>query len=237
MDRYKYIIIDDDDFDRLSANYYLKNYSFIEHKASFSTAADALHYLENNKIDILFLDIEMPKINGLELAKKIKENATCVVFITSHPEFALEGYNLDAFDFITKPLSKERFDLCMYRIKEYLALKFKADLFEHCFKNDTILVKSGHDYISIQPYQIVCLEALKDYTKIVLLNNKSTTIHGNLGSVLKEDNFKHFIRIHKSYAIQKSYINIIKTNEIILTNGKTLPIGQNYRKMLLGMLL
>ena len=236
MKKYQYLIIDDEDIDRLAISYYLKNYSFIEHKVSFSNSKDGLNYLKNNTADILFLDIDMPGINGLQLLKEIRGNVLCTILITSHPDFAVDSFELNAFDYIIKPLEKQRLDVCVKRLKEYLDLKAKAELFEHSFKNESILVKNGHSYVSIQPYEIVCLEALKDYTKLILLNNNSTTIHGNLGLTLRDKNFKHFIRIHKSYAIQKNYISIIKTNEIILTNGRTLPIGQNYRKDLLSCL-
>jgi len=233
MKRYQYLIIDDDDMDRLATNYYLKNYPYIEHKASFSSSKDGLNYLLNNKIDILFLDIDMPGMNGLELLKKIGDKVMCVIFITSHSEFAIEGFDMQAFDYIIKPLEQKRFDACMGRLKEYLDLKLKAELFEHSFKSQSILIKEGCNYVSIQPYEIIYLEALKDYTKIISLNKKLTTIHGNLGTTLKNENFKHFIRIHKSYAIQKTYIQTVKANEVVLVNDITLPLGQNYKKDLI----
>jgi len=236
MKIYKYMIIDDDDMDRLATSFYLKNYSFLEHKASFSSSKDGLEYIKNNHVDILFLDIDIPEINGLEFLKMVSDEVLCAVFITSHPEYAIDGFDLNAFDYIVKPLSKERFDSCAVRLKEYLDLKLKADLFEHSFKNDSIMVKEGYNYVTIRPYEVMYLEALKDYTKIVLLDKKNTTVHGNLRTMLNNDNFKDFIRIHKSYAVQKKYIKGIKANEITLINEVILPIGQNYKKILLDTL-
>lgn len=236
MKRFKYIIVDDDNMDRLATSFYLKNYTFLENTASFSSSIDALKYIENNKVDILFLDIDIPKMNGLEFLKRVGDKVICSIFITSHSEFALEGFELKAFDFIIKPLVQERFDQCINRLKEYLELKMKAELFEYSFKKDSILVKVGYNYVTIQPYEVVYLEALKDYTKIMLLNKKNVTVHGNLGAMLNNDNFSDFIRIHKSYAIQRKYIQMIKATEIVLVNNITIPIGQNYKKKLLEIL-
>jgi len=233
MRRFKYIIVDDDDIDRLATSFYLKNYQFLEHTASFSSSVDALKYIESNDVNILFLDIDMPEINGIEFLKRVGDKVMCAIFITSHSEFALEGFELSAFDYIVKPLAQERFDRCIKRLQEYLELKMKAELFEYSFKNESIIVKEGYNYVTIQPYEVVYLEALKDYTKIILLNKRNVVVHGNLRTMLSSDNFRDFIRIHKSYAIQKKYIQMIKANEIVLINNITIPIGQNYKKNLL----
>lgn len=233
MKKYRYLIVDDDDMDRLATGFYLKSYPFLEHNASFSSSIDGLKYLENNEVEILFLDIDIPEVNGIEFLEKVKDKNMCTIFITSHTEFALDGFELKAFDYIVKPLDKERFDVCIRRLKEYLDVKMKAELFEYSFKDDSILVKEGYNYVTIRPYEVIYLEALKDYTKIVLLNKKNATVHGNLGTMLNNENFQHFIRIHKSYAIHKKYIQMVKANEIVLINNITLPIGQNYKKNLL----
>lgn len=233
---YKYLIIDDDDMDRLATGYYLKKYPFLEHKASFSTSKNALEYLKNNEVDILFLDIDMPDINGIDFLRMVKEKVQCTIFITSHPEFAVEGFELNALDYIVKPLEKERFDECVYRIKDYLEMQYKAELFGHSFDSDSIMIKEGYNYVTFRPYEVVCLEALKDYTKIVMLDKKTITVHGNLRSMLNSDNFKDFVRIHKSYAVQKKYIKEIKANEMKLVNNMVLPIGQIYKKEILALL-
>lgn len=236
MRLYKYLIIDDDDMDRLAIGFYLKAYTFLEHKASFSSSRDALDYIENNEIDILFLDIDIPGINGIELLKLINEKLMCAIFITSHPEFAVDGFDLNAFDYIIKPLSRERFDKCIFRLKEYIEIKTKAELFEHSFDKDSIMVKEGYNYVGIRLLEVTHLEALKDYTKIFLLDRKNNTVHGNLSSILNNKHFKDFLRVHKSFAVQKKYIKSIKKNEITLINGCTVPIGQYYKKELLKLL-
>lgn len=230
MKKYKYVIIEDDDIDRIATNFYLKKYPFFVHQASFSESKAGLAYLKENKIDIVFMDIDMPELNGMDLQKKIRNTSIDTIFITSHPEYAIEGFEQNAFDYIIKPLNEQRFDKCIKRLKEYLDIKLKAKIFESSFKKGNILIKQGREYITVQPHQMVYLEALKDYTKIVLYDNSYSVIHGNLGSILKEENYRNFIRCHRSYAVQKNYISKIKTNEIILANNTILPLGQFYKE-------
>jgi len=236
MRKYSYIIIDDDDMDRIAINFYLKNHIFLEHKVSFSNTKDAYNYLENNQIDIIFTDIDMPGMNGLELQRRIKNRSLVTIFITSHPEFAVEGFELEAFDYILKPLKEERFDNCINRLKEYIDIKLKAAMFENSFRDGSVLIKKGREHTGIQLNDIVYLEALKDYTKLIKYDSKSVTIHGNLASILRDKHFSNFIRIHRSYAVQKNYIHLIKSNKIVLNNGVNIPLGLYYRDNLMEIL-
>lgn len=229
MKKYNYIIIDDDDMDRIAISFYLKNYLFLEHRVSFSNTKDALAYLENNKVDIIFSDIDMPGMNGLKLQEKIKDSSLVTIFITSHPEYAVEGFELEAFDYIVKPLKEERFNSCISRLKEYLEVKFKAILFENSFKDGSVLVKKGREYTGVQLHDIVYLEALKDYTKLISYDSRSVTIHGNLASILRDENFSNFVRVHRSFAVQRNYIHLIRTNEVVLNNEAVVPLGLFYK--------
>lgn len=231
--KYKYVIVDDNDTDRLLLSLYLKEYPFLENRASFSNPDDGLSFFEQNTIDLLFLDIEMEGIDGLEFLKRVQSKVSCAVFSTSHSEFALTGFELKAVDYMVKPVSKERINMCIQKVKDFLEVRKKANLYEHELKKDSIVLKSGVSYVNVVPHDILYLEALKDYTKIVLQNKKTVTIHGNLGSVLKNEHFKEYIRIHKSYAIRKSKIEQIKGNEIFLSSGVILPLSSNYKKTLL----
>lgn len=236
MKKYNYIIIDDDDIDRIAVNFYLKNYPFLEHRVSFSNANDAFSYLENNSIDLIFLDIDMPGMNGLEFQGKMKSDLSTTIFITSHPEFAVEGFELEAFDYIVKPIKEERIDKCIKRLEEYLKIKLKAKLFENSFKEGAVMVKQGRDITGIKLNEIVYIEALKDYSRLITFDGKTVTIHGNLAATLRNENFSGFIRVHRSFAVQKNYINLIRTSEIVLNNEAVIPLGLHYRENLINAL-
>lgn len=230
---FKYVIVDDNETDRLILSLYLKEYPFLVNKATFSVPEDGLIFFENNEADILFLDIEMDNINGLEFLKRIGNKVKCAIFTTSHSEFALNGFELKAKDYLLKPLSKDRLHNCIENIKKYLEINYKAEAYGNEMDQNVVMLKSGTSYVNVNPHEILYLSALKDYTKIVLLNNKTVTIHGNIGSILRDENFSEYIRIHKSYAVKKSKIEQINTDKILLENGTSLPLGGNYKKLLI----
>lgn len=230
--RYGYVIIDDNDIDRIVLNLFLKEYSFLECKAILSSPKAGLDYFANNKADLLFLDIEMPQMTGIDFQKKVKDRINCTVITTSHSEFALDGFEIDALDYILKPISKEKINKCLKKVKKQLDALYKCFLYENGFKEKNIMLKTGSSYVHIDPEDIMYLEAMKDYTKVVLLNKKCVTIHGNIGTTLRDSKFTDFVRIHKSYAIRLSSIQSIKTGSVNLSTGVSLPLGNRYKKEL-----
>ena len=233
---FKYVIVDDNDTDRLILSLYLKDYPFLVNKATFSVPEDGLIFFEKNDADILFLDIEMDNINGLEFLKRVGNKVKCPVFTTSHSEFALNGFDLKAKDYLLKPLSKDRLHTCVENIRQYLEINYIAQAYGSDSEQDIIMLKSGTSYVNVNQHDIVYLAALKDYTKIVLHNNKTVTIHGNIGSLLRTDHFNDYVRIHKSYAVKKSKIEQISPDKILLENGVSLPLGGNYKKALIELI-
>jgi len=119
----------------------------------------------------------------------------------------------------------------MARIGDYMELKLKASLFESSIGGDVIYIKEGHEQTKVKLHDILYLEALKDYTKIVT-SNKRHCVLSNIGTLLKDENFNSFIRIHRSYAVQKQYIKKILTNEVLLNNDISIPIGRSYKENL-----
>ncbi len=231
QDLYKCVIVDDDEIDKLTAISFVKKYPFLNIVASFENSVDALHFSQQNKIDVLFLDIDMPGMNGLELRKKLA-HIDVVIFITSHAEYALESFEISAFDFVVKPIKTERFSKTMERVEAYLTLKHKSELLDTSLQGDTIFIKQGHEQIKIQLHKIIYLEALKDYTRIVT-SQKKYCVFNSLGNLLKEPMFSTFVRIHRSYAVQKNFVEKVNNQEILLQGNLLLPIGRSYKKDIL----
>lgn len=230
MKKYSCIIVDDDEIDRLTAVSYAKKFPVLEILGVFESAEEAVPFLEKEKIDILFLDIDMPGLNGIDFRKKALEVPVCV-FITAHPEHAVESFQIETLDFIVKPLKLERFTQTINRIEEFMEIKIKASLFEASIGGDTIYIKEGHEQTKVKLHEILYLEALKDYT-LVITEKKRHCVLSSIGNLLKEEHFQSFVRIHRSYAVQKQYIQKINSNEIILNNNVIIPIGRSYKENL-----
>lgn len=227
MNRWKCLIVDDEDVDRLMVVSFAKRFDTLEIVAVCASAEEAIAVLQKEPVDILFLDIDMPGQSGLELRKKAAEVPACV-FITGHAEYAVETYELDTLDFIVKPLRFERFERAMQRIAEYLQIREKATLFELSLGEDAITIKEGHEQTKIKLSDILCLEALKDYTLLVT-PRKKYCVWSNLGALLRQPPFDVFIRVHKSYAVRRQYVTRVNGHEIELNGGALVPIGRSFK--------
>lgn len=227
MENLNCIIVDDNEIDRLTVLSYAKRFPNLSILGAFEDSAEALVAIENNKIDILFLDIDMPGLSGVELRKKANQVPACI-FITSHPEFAVESFELETLDFIVKPLKLDRFEQTVRRITDFFDIKNKATLFESSLGGDVIYIKEGHEQTKVKLHEILYLEALKDYT-LIITPQKRHCVLSSIGTLLKENHFQSFIRIHRSFAVQKQFIHKINTQEIILNNNISIPIGRSYK--------
>ncbi|MGN7809063.1 LytR/AlgR family response regulator transcription factor [Flavobacterium sp. KACC 22758] len=230
MKKYTCIIIDDDEIDRLTVLSFAKKFPILDILGVFDSAEEALPFIEKQKVDILFLDIDMPELNGIEFRKQAMEIPVCI-FITAHPEHAVESFQIETLDFIVKPLKLDRFAQTVNRIEEFMEVRLKASLFEASIGGDTIYIKEGHDQTKVKLHEILYLEALKDYT-LIITDKKRHCVLSSIGNLLKEDHFQSFIRIHRSYAVQKQFIQKMNSTEIILNNNITIPVGRSYKENL-----
>jgi len=225
--KYSCIIIDDDEIDRLTVLSFAKKFPILDILGVFESADDAVPFIEKQKVDILFLDIDMPGLNGIEFRKQALEIPICI-FITAHPEHAVESFQIETLDFIVKPLKLDRFSQTVSRIEEFMEVRLKASLFEASIGGDTIYIKEGHEQTKVKLHEILYLEALKDYT-LIITDKKRHCVLSSIGNLLKEDHFQSFIRIHRSYAVQKQFIQKMNSTEIILNNNVSIPVGRSYK--------
>src|SRR5450432_2779052 len=223
------MVVDDDDVDRLTVLAFLGEYPFIEITGTYASAETVLQAAQNSPPDVLFLDIDMPGINGLQLRQRLPNIPACV-FITSYPEYAVEGFEMEALDFLVKPFSAARFTRSITRLKEFMDIKEKAELLNHTIGAGTIFIKDGTNQIKLQLHEVIYLEALNNYTSIITVNKKYTVLT-TLGGLIKEKSFCNFIRIHRSYAAQKHFIKKVSFGGV-LVNNITLPVGRSYKETL-----
>lgn len=206
--------------------------SLIEQLEVVHTCQSAVHaydYLQDYSVDLLFLDIQMPVLNGIAFLKSIK-NPPAIIITTAYREYAIEGYDLDIIDYLLKPIGFDRFlkaiDRYQHRKKpiEVASLPTKKEAF--IFFN----VNKKHHKIIIA--EIVYLESLKDYT-CIHTNKEKLVVKGNIGTILKELPEANFIRIHRSFAIAFSALKSYNQRQVEL-NNVTLPLGESYRDAFLN---
>lgn len=143
----------------------------------------------------------------------------------------MESFELDTLDFIVKPLKFERFSKTIDRINEFMEIKAKALLYESSIGGDSIYIKEGHEQTKIKLHEILYMEALKDYTLLVT-NEKRHCVLSNIGTLLKEDHFQSFIRVHRSFAVQRNIIHKIGSHKILLNSNIIIPVGRSYKNNL-----
>jgi len=222
----KYILIDDDEIDRAIIENEADKFPFLQRVASCSNPVEAIEIIARFNPEVLFLDIEMPALNGLQLVRKIKTGGL-PVFITSHPEFALEGFELEAFDYLLKPVISERFARCAYRLREFYELKRKSFAYDEQEDNEFIVIKQGYDKYKIPMHEIIYLEAMRDYTKIATVTGQYLVLT-TLSGLIKKLPADMFVRIHRSYVVNRKKVDAIQKNKLYI-QSQELPIGKLYK--------
>ncbi len=221
------IIVDDDEMDRLVVQSYAKRFDSLNIVGVFDSAEKALIFLENNTVEVAFLDIELRKQSGIELRKKALEIPVCV-FISSHSELAADTFEVETLDFIVKPFKFDRFEQCMKRVTEYMEMRYKSDLFEASVGGDSVYIKVGNEQVKLKIHDILYLEALKNYT-LVVTDKKRYCVLSLIGDLLQETFFDSFVRIHRSYAVQKKFIEKITSTEVLMNNNAKIPVGRSFK--------
>ena len=195
--------------------------SFIEIIAFFTNAFDAISYLQKEKVDLIFLDIKMPDISGIDFLKSIT-NPPMVVFTTAYSEHAVQSFELDAIDYLLKPFSQSRFLKACNKAYEQFELRKNTS----ASPGGYIFIKSGYEQIRVELDDILYAESSGNYMQFVLDDNKilSRLTMAEAEALLPASSF---IRIHRSYIVAKKHISKIDRHSVWI--GKTeLPVGANY---------
>jgi len=224
----KALIIDDEPLARNVIKEYSKKIPSLNIVGECEDAICAHQLLQDKSVDLLFLDINMPKLTGIEFLKTIK-NPPLVIFTTAYSEYALDGFELNIIDYLKKPFSFERFCKAYFRAEELIQLKRSANQSEPTeILSDFIFIKSDKKTIKINKSDIYYIEGLGDYIKICTKDKKLVT---NL-SMKKIESLlpaNQFYRIHKSFIISLNKIELIEGNMVKINNTK-LPIGNSFRQ-------
>jgi DNA-binding LytR/AlgR family response regulator len=216
----KCIAIDDEPLALQLISQYCEKIPFLQLEKVFTNPDEAREHIQKNNIELLFLDIQMPDINGVQFYKSLTTKPA-VIFTTAFKDYAVDGFNVDAIDYLLKPFEYDRFLKAAYKAKEYLEFLSSQEL-----QLNSLYVKVNYEMMKIQLKDIDLIEALDDYIKIHIKPMPVLTLM-TLKSMQEKLPSKEFARVHRSYIVPLNKVEKFSKNKLIVA-GKEIPIGSSY---------
>ncbi|MCB0646389.1 MAG: response regulator transcription factor [Saprospiraceae bacterium] len=233
----KTIIIDDEPLALDILESFIEKMPNLELMQKCNNAIEGMEALKNHEVDLIFLDIQMPQITGIEFLKSLP-NPPAVIFTTAFPDYALEGFELDAVDYLLKPISLDRFMKAVNKASERIQIrKHGTDTIEE-IGDDYFFVKADKKLIKVNFSDIIYIEGLKDYVIIRQENSRVIALQ-TMKSLEDKLNSANFRRVHRSYIVNLDKVLALDGNTLeVMEKGqvKVIPIGKNYRDELLDMI-
>ncbi len=231
--KYRCIIVDDEPIARKIISGYVAQIALLENAGECKNAVEALELIaRDNSIQIVFLDINMPNLTGLAMAKIVR-NDIKIIFTTAYSEYAVTSYEVNAIDYLLKPFSFERFAIAVFKAVDSLRM-VKNTVHETAHQEKTIYIKSNGMSYPVSLSDIHYCEAMKNYTKVILSNGKVltplTAFSRMEQELLKESD--DFLRVHRSFIISKKHITAVK-NTTVMVGSSEVPVGLQFREAFL----
>ncbi|KAA5533508.1 response regulator transcription factor [Taibaiella lutea] len=201
---------------------FCKDFDFIDLQKTFTRTDEAARHLKKFPVDLLFLDIQMPSITGIDFYKSIEQH-TMVIFTTAYSEYAVEGFNLSAIDYLLKPFTKERFAQAVQKTNDYSGYLKQS----HQSITDYLFVRADYTLHKIAFDDIILIEGLDDYIKIQLDNGRPIVARMTMKSIMEKLPEQHFIRVHRSFIVAIKKVSQVR-NKIIYLSDIKINIGQSY---------
>jgi DNA-binding LytR/AlgR family response regulator len=225
--KYKCIIIDDEPLAHSVLKKYIEsNEQLVLAKQCYS-AEEARAYLLDNKVDILFLDIEMPEENGISFLQSLPEKPIAI-FTTAYLNYTLEGFDLGVMDYVVKPIRKERFELAVGRAIEFLELQLlKSGIEKESPTHSQILIKTGTKRVLVDRTAITHVQALKDYM-IIYCGSKKYVVRSTMKEMGELLGTSGFMRVHKSFIVARHKIQLVTSSGIEFEQFE-IPVGRKYK--------
>ncbi|MBR7004867.1 MAG: response regulator transcription factor [Bacteroidales bacterium] len=228
------IIIDDEPLAVKLMESYVTKTPFLELKGSFTSGGQAFEFIQDNPVDLLFCDIQMPGLNGMDLSKMLPED-TRIIFTTAFSQYAIEGFKVHALDYLLKPISYDDFLAAANHAKKVIDTERQSGT-ERTPPIRSIFVKTEYRLQQIELDSITFIEGLKDYVKIHLDDGSDPVLSLIRMKTLQEQLPKdRFVRVQKSYIVQLSKIEAIERSHIVIGKDR-IPIGETYQEALLNAL-
>lgn len=223
----KCVIVDDEPLALSVLERYINQTPFLQLVEKFTNPVKAFKYLNDNEIDLLFVDIQMPDLSGFELVNNLKRKPV-FIFTTAYSEFALEGFKADALDYLLKPIDIPEFTKAVNKAKEWLEIRNEKNSLVETTK-DFLFIKSEYKIIRINFSEITYIQGMSEYVKIHLSGRKPIMSLISLKSLEAQLPASMFMRVHKSYIVNLQKVNMIERNEIVYDDGTIIPVSQQYK--------
>ena len=223
------ILIDDEPLALDLLEGYIKSTPFLKLIAKCNSAIEAIEIVEKEIVDLIFTDIQMPNLSGMEFSKMLLSKKTKIIFTTAFEEFALESYKVNAIDYLVKPISYPEFLAAANKAKQQIISKsIQTDTTNYI--DDYIFVKSDYKLIKIELKDLIYIEGLKDYLKLYTVNSEKPILTLKTMKSLEEElSGKNFMRVHQSFIVNLKKITTIERNRIVFGN-KYIPISEKYKE-------
>lgn len=233
MNKIKCVLVDDEPLALDVLATYIERVDGLELTARCDNALKAFEVLRNHTVDLIFLDIQMPKLDGIDFLKTL-QNPPKVIFTTAYREYALEAFDLDVVDYLLKPIPFGRFLKALSKAfgqiqntTQNLSLNASNEEYEPYISTDTLIVKSDKKMIKINLKDIIYIESLKDYV-IIHLSDKRVVTKQKISFLEQKLMDNNFLRIHRSFLVSTSKISAFTQSHIEIS-GQELPIGRSYK--------
>jgi DNA-binding LytR/AlgR family response regulator len=223
-----YIIVDDEPLARDGMELNCNQVPYLNHLGSFGNAIQANGFLNQNKVDLMYLDIEMPGISGLDFIKTLVHKPQ-IILTTAYPQYALESYELEVADYLVKPIRLERFLKSVNKVHEYINMINAPTSIIDNYEETFMYIKSDRQYIKVYYENILFIKGMKDYVLIQTTTDKYMTAM-NIKTILAQLPKDLFARISKSYIVQIKHINKIGTDSLFLSGDIELSIGPAFKE-------
>ncbi|HEY2581079.1 MAG TPA: LytTR family DNA-binding domain-containing protein [Mucilaginibacter sp.] len=226
-------IIDDEPLAREGLSNYVREVDFLQLAGTCENPLELIKLMDDRQVDLIFLDIQMPKMNGIDFIK-IMPKPPMVIITTAYPSYALEGFQLNVLDYLLKPITFDRFFKSANKARDYhrLVTNSASTGMQNTETDEKyFFIKCGNKYEKLYFEDILFAEGLQNYVSIYTTKGKYVTLL-NLKNLEQNLNSKSFIRVHKSYIVSTAKIEGIEGNEIFIQIHK-IPIGRNYREQVI----
>jgi len=236
MSKIKCIAIDDEPLALKKLVAYIKKVPYLELVGEFHSAIEAQQMMETQEVEAVFLDINMPDLNGIDFAKaQVGDHSRgpIMVFTTAYSEYAIEGYKANAVDYLLKPFGFDEFEAAAQKVRDICEIRQQSPALTEVSAepdNETIFVKSDYKIVRIDINTIRYIEAMSEYLRIACEGrDKPVIVLLSMKKIEEHLPSNRFMRIHRSYIINLNKISEVKKNHVILDDDTSLPIGDNYK--------